>query len=447
VRGARNVPETNRTPTETDTNVVDAAKDSAQLQTEEIVHELLALPEVADARSEIRERFFAPRVLNEAARQCLDRAVEEASVAATLAVAGRDPGNPHLTWYEFPPHTTFGRQIGGARYGFDNPDRTFRFFFSNPACSYEIRGRRPTDGSDSFYLLLESCEDRPPGWGYPLAFLYMENIDFADDGTFCIAVDGTPTNGRRNHLHLPRTSAHILIRETMLKWDVEMPTPLSVTRNGGPEISAPTFDERRQSVFATIVAQAENAFLWYDFALANVSPNTVATPQIRPAPPGETPWGMTTTGRFAIAEDEAFVFTIGVEDAKYLGVQIADPWMLSIDYTNHTSCLNHEEIDANADGTVTYVVAATDPGIANWLDTAGITDGVMLLRWELLQGTPDPASTVRDCRVVKLAELSTVLPPDLPRISQEQRRRQVDVRRNGIRRRQERVLHASNSVN
>jgi len=98
---------------------------SVQYQTESLVHELLALPEVLEAKEEIREHFFRPRILNEVARDTLDRAVDEAAVAALLAVAGRDPGDPRLTWYECPPHVSFGRPIGGGRYGFDNPDRAF----------------------------------------------------------------------------------------------------------------------------------------------------------------------------------------------------------------------------------------------------------------------------------------------------------------------------------
>jgi len=298
------------------------------------------------------------------------------------------------------------------------------------------------DGSDSFYLLLESCEDKPPGWGYPLAFLYMEGIDFEEDGSFLITVDGTPTEGRRNHLYLPPNSAHVLIRETMVKWDVEMPTRLSVARISGPDVAPVSFDEMRERAAAVVRAQAENAFLWYDFALANVKPNTLATPMIRPAPEGETPWGMTTTGRFSITDDEAFVLTFDAESARYLGIQIADPWMLSIAYAEHTSSLNHDETWHNPDGTVTYIVAARDPGLGNWLDTNGTNDGVMLIRWELLQHTPDPTKTIRGTDLVKLRDVASVVPFPIPSVSPEERQRQVDLRRRGIERRQAILLSA-----
>jgi hypothetical protein len=270
----------------------------------------------------------------------------------------------------------------------------------------------------------------------------MESIDFDADGSFRISVDSDPTDGRRNHLHLPPGSAHVLIRETLLKWDVQLPTTLSVVRVSGPEVAPLSFDVMAQRAPAMILAQAELGFMWYDHALAEVPVNTLATPEIRPAPPGELPWGMTAPGRFSVAEDEAFVFTIDRERAGYLGIQLADPWMRSIDYANHTSCLHHDEVWHNPDGTVTYVVAAHDPGVANWLDTNGTRVGVMLLRWELLQATPDPTQTVRDSRLVKLDDVASVLPFAMPATTSANREQQVAARRQGIEKRQSVLLSA-----
>lgn len=415
---------------------------SVQFQTEALVHRLLALPAVHAAKAEIRAEYFVPRARDERARRHIDAAIDEMAMAAALAVAGGDAGHPRLTWYESPPHTSFGVPIGGARYGFDNPDRAFRYFFTDPAWRYEIRGRRPAGDAASFYILIESCERKPPGWGYPLAFLYMDAIDFADNGSFVITVDSTPTAGRRNHLHLPANSAHVLIRETMLDWGRQMPTLLSVVRVTG-EAQAPLgFETMCERVADEIRAQAANEFLWYDYALRNVEDNTLAVPQIRPAPPGAVPWGMTMTGRFAVEEDEAFVFTLDRESARYLGILVATPWMISIDYAQRTSCLNHTEVSANPDGTVTYIVASRDPGFRNWLDCGDVRSGVMLVRWELLQATPDPAKTVKGARRVKWSELESALPFPMPRVSPAERRAQVRSRADGIQRRERLLIEA-----
>jgi hypothetical protein len=53
------------------------------------------------------------------------------------------------------------------------------------------------------------------------------------------------------------------------------------------------------------------------------------------------------------------------------------------------------------DGSVRIVVAHTDPGVGNWMDTAGHRHGTMGLRWN--QATADVVPT---CRVVPLADVA-----------------------------------------
>jgi hypothetical protein len=62
--------------------------------------------------------------------------------------------------------------------------------------------------------------------------------------------------------------------------------------------------------------------------------------------------------------------------------------------------LNHFGAVARPGGSVRLVVALRDPGVANWLDTAGHRRGTMCLRWVGAKEHPDPKT-----RVVKLAEV------------------------------------------
>ena len=60
------------------------------------------------------------------------------------------------------------------------------------------------------------------------------------------------------------------------------------------------------------------------------------------------------------------------------------------------------QLGRNADGTVRIVIAHEDPGLPNYLTTAGHAEGSMLLRWVDADRHPTPA-----CRVVKLASLAS----------------------------------------
>jgi hypothetical protein len=79
----------------------------------------------------------------------------------------------------------------------------------------------------------------------------------------------------------------------------------------------------------------------------------------------------------------------------------------------------------NADGSVTFVIAAKDPGVANWLDTTGLHEGSIFVRW---QKAPQPLApntrAVREVRLVKIGELSALLPPVTP----DGRRRELAAR-------------------
>jgi len=400
------------------------------------------LPEVQRARGVIREFFFLPHAISDSPEVMgtLDQAVDETVFAALLAIAGSDPMNPELAMYESLPYRTMGQEVPGSRYGFDNGDRAFRHFFVNPTLRYEIRGRRPK-GAESMNLVLEACEDKPPGWGYPLSFLRLNQVDTDADGNFVITVDSTPTGERRNHLWLPPGTAHVLIRDTYLDWDKQLPTEITVRRTSGPE-TAPALPFEAMKTFAPykVVEHALNTFKFWEWGVAPVKANTIPTPLIRPAPPGELPWGMTGVGRYKIADDEGLVFTLDTVSAQYLGAMVTTPWLVGRDYANRTGTLNNFQAAKNPDGSITYVIAARDPGVQNWLDTDGLHEGFMLLRWELLQLTPDPKLAVRDVKVVKLADLAAALPYPAGRFSSDDRRKQIADRQSGYARRMKSLL-------
>ncbi|MET0658959.1 MAG: hypothetical protein ABW110_12470, partial [Steroidobacteraceae bacterium] len=114
--------------------------------------------------------------------------------------------------------------------------------------------------------------------------------------------------------------------------------------------------------------------------------------------------------------------------AKYIGFQLTDPWLRSVDYWSHNSSLSDRQAKANADGTYTYVIAPKDPGVHNWLDTGGLNDGDVLVRWEGISGKPAVEKAVHSARLVKLTELSAALPPNTPRVDPGERKRLLAAR-------------------
>jgi len=107
-------------------------------------------------------------------------------------------------------------------------------------------------------------------------------------------------------------------------------------------------------------------------------------------------------GRWVLGDGEALVVTVHepVDEFLYWGLTIASPWMESYDYRYTTTSLNNRRAERSAAGDWHLIIAPTDPGVPNWLDTGGRREGYMIVRWVLADGPPHPT-----CEIVPIAEL------------------------------------------
>jgi hypothetical protein len=75
--------------------------------------------------------------------------------------------------------------------------------------------------------------------------------------------------------------------------------------------------------------------------------------------------------------------------------------MESIDYRYHRAHVNKHTAVYRPDGGCTIVVARRDPGVPNWLDTAGHAEGTLCFRWIGAEEIVDP-----EVRVAALGTLA-----------------------------------------
>jgi hypothetical protein len=76
---------------------------------------------------------------------------------------------------------------------------------------------------------------------------------------------------------------------------------------------------------------------------------------------------------------------------------------------------------------VRVVLSARDPGVANWLDTAGHSNGAMILRCVRTETAPTPKA-----RVVKSDDIASVLPADTKLVKPEERQAILAARRRAV---------------
>ena len=92
----------------------------------------------------------------------------------------------------------------------------------------------------------------------------------------------------------------------------------------------------------------------------------------------------------------------------------------ALEYVYRLSSTNGAMAKLSSDGKYRAVIALEDPGVPNWLDPAGYTEGGIYGRWYDCDSEPVPT-----IRRVKLKDLRSYLPADTPVVTAEQRREEL----------------------
>jgi hypothetical protein len=333
---------------------------------------------------------------------------------------------PAPMWTGDAPHRWFGMDVPFASYGLNNPDNIYRMVPIDGAARYVISGREFADApAQTTYFLYNSI----PGDGTgpidgPIDGLLGKDIRTEADGTFTIAIDSDAPDGKINHIRSRADAKLLIIRESMADWTHETPAALTMKRVAGTAAKPPTTDaavaDRALDLQKKLIA------FWLKYAsplMFNPPANTVGKPNARGGK-----WGYTANGNFRIAADEALLVTIDPASAAYVGFQLADAWAIPFEFVHHLSSLTNGQATPNPDGTITYVIAAKDPGVHNWLDTTGFLTGVFGIRWQNLTDDSRMATAVRDAKRVKLSELAAALPPGTAKMTPGDRAAQIAAR-------------------
>jgi hypothetical protein len=420
-----------------------------QVEIDGIVLELLAHPEVQKARTAGLKRFSEHAQFRaEDGPATLAEAVDNLLFGALQAAANDDPARPKVIWTERLPYTSGGRRFPGCRYGADCPDRVYRSIGVTPEYRYEIKAsRHPTHPSANDF----SVEAVPPPALYNAATATTQvphELDVDSDGVITVIADATPTNGRRNHVHMAPGTRNLFVRETLHDWPNQVPNHVTVRVVDGPEAPERSLDEIAKLAAGWFPTMVEGTIYYLDTMPSRPLPHEFI-PFLRGAYWGVR-GGSLAYNEFNLRDDEALIVTLDrMYGAQYLGLIVCDPWSLTMPYDERPATLNHNQVQANPDGTYTFVVSREDPGVCNWLDTYGLRSGILAGRWELFSSRPrvvddeeaeearrreiwaeKPFGTygpnlidggVGEIRIVKLGEVAAALPAPQAHVSPQER--------------------------
>jgi hypothetical protein len=286
-----------------------------------------------------------------------------------------------------------------VKMGADNPDNYYQNACISGACEYRIRGNR---GTVSYLALGTQAGHYGQGGGMPpTGFLEASKLVVDEHGDFEIAVSCEPRPG--NWLPMTRETGLLIVRQTFLDRSTEKLATLRLERIDGPHRPKPLtpaqVDEGLKNA-GTLVAGASLLFAKWARDFQRHSNQLPRFDQEVSNRAGGDPNIAYYHSHWRLAPDEALVIEATPPRCEHWNFQLDNYWMESLDYRYFTIHLNKHTAKLEPDGSVRLVVAHTDPGLPNWITTAGHTQGTMCFRWVRADAHPVPRT-----RVVKLADL------------------------------------------
>ena len=392
--------------------------------------------------------------------QALDNAVDEYALASAFSEQILNPMDPAVVTQVAAPHSWYGLDVGGSRLLYDNPDTIYRFIPVNKTSEYVLTGRL-YEGipADTTFSVLEGTS------GTTSSILTLADLDVSPDGSFVITASGeAAAPGQTNHLQLTSNSTLIAARNTLGDWVAEEPMALDVHRVSGPpnslfaqlggfvllgslvnnnplltslvSVIPPLAIAEAPLVRGTLtallmVARGANQEARY-MALATTDSATgqLRAPNVMTEPAGNAEFlanQLQSNGYFQLADDEALVLTIDPASAGFFNTPVYNDWTITDDYWNQQTSLNNDQAVANPDGTYTLVVSPTDPGVANWVSTGGLNQGIISMRFQNVTDPELNPPTVGS-EVVAIDQLATVLPGTTVYVTPSERAAQLAAR-------------------
>lgn len=130
-------------------------------------------------------------------------------------------------------------------------------------------------------------------------------------------------------------------------------------------------------------------------------------------------------GAYELGDDEALIVEAKLPDrCLYRSILLTDEIYETTDWYNNHSSLNDEQAKADPDGILRIVISARDPGVPNWLDTAGYSKGAIQGRWTECSSQPVPT-----IRKVAFADVGKSLPTGTRSVTPQQREKLIRDRR------------------
>jgi hypothetical protein len=303
-------------------------------------------------------------------------------------------------------------------WGLECPDCVYMTASLRAGETYRLFGNRGT----ARYVGLQTMDGIAATSNY-----LVDDLEVDADGSFEAILSADEHDG--NWLRLTGDHPTLTVRNFLYDWDTEVLAALSIERVGDEVPPGAGSVELDASVSRQLHALGDfvydNLKFFLDFGA--MPPANGFMPPMDMTEMGAAAENRPVIGRFELDPGEALILEVQPPIGVYWSISLGNPWLETIHYGRHQSSLNGHQAVIDPDGIFRTVISATDPGVANWLDTAGHSNGAMLLRCVRTETAPVPSS-----RVVQAGEVLSSLPADTTMTTPGERARVIEARRRAV---------------
>jgi hypothetical protein len=255
----------------------------------------------------------------------------------------------------------------------------------------------------------------------------VDELEMDTNGDFEVVLSAEQREG--NWMRIEGAHPTLTVRHFFYDWDTEVPSSLHIERLGDPVEAAVPAVDADVAVSRQLVALGEfvNDNLEFFLQFGAAAPANGFLPPIDRTAMGAAAENKPVIGRWELDPDEALILDVEPPDGVYWSFSLGNPWWETIHYGRHQSSLNAHQVAMDVDGLVRVVVCGRDPGVANWLDTAGHSNGAMILRCVRTATAPTPRA-----RLVPFDDIASMLPVDTMRVTADERAATIDRRRRAV---------------
>ena len=263
--------------------------------------------------------------------------------------------------------------------------------------------------------------------------LRLSELAVDSSGDFEILISRRQPERDAPWLEVPAGAAWVNIRMYHYDWPADSPGWVRIDRLGGegdvPEVI--TTDRLARQLAAAAALADDSLVYWKDFfhqRQRDARPNELS-------PPGSPPGGAHAlaygSGFWDLGPDEMLLIELQHPKASYWSLCAYDNERMQVpDWLWRQTSFNGAQAHEDDDGIIRIVVAHTDPGVPNWLDTTGYRTGWLSDRYIDVEELPR-----RTTRLLTAEQLRAALPASHPRFDavmrndQRARRQQAMARR------------------